>query len=889
MKSVLLATQIHIPPQAGQAIPRKRLVDAVETGLPIYKLILVAAPAGYGKTTFLSQWARSSQVPVAWFSLSEAENDIERFMRYMFNAWEQVHPGIRESSLGVMLEGPMADITAVLAGFVNLANEMPEHTAFVLDDYHLIEDDNIHQALTFLLEHLPNTVHLVLSTRADPPLPLARYRARAQILELRTEDLQFGLEETADFFHHLMDLELSGDALDNVQSQLEGWAAGLRLVGLTIRHRPPGSSALIISGKHRFVADYLNQDVIAGLPDDLNQFLLQTSILDRLSGPLCDAVTEKQDGQVTLEKLERENLFLVALDDRREWYRYHHLFGDFLREELNHRYPEQAPELHRRAARWFLDHELVEQAYYHALAADDLELMGLLINRYANAKLQAGEFSDLKRWLDALPPEWYTAYPVLGLARAGYLAYTGAFEECLRMVDEVENRLAHLASEDARQQMARVKAVRCFMACTVNDLNQAQSYAGQALQDLPEEDLGFRPVIYAALGDTYRQNGLWDEARQCYQQALTFTHSPSVRVQSAHVYGALADLDLRQGRLQSAANYWRRALESMQERENWGRLPLPVTGWIYTRTAELLYEWNELEAASDHLARGRERAELGGDVRTQIAGLILAARINQAQGELEKAAEFLEQARPLVEQAPFPEWAARYERCQLELWLAENRLRAAVAWSNEMLVSSVLEERPESEITRLAIARVLIIQGDPPAVERALALLDHLLESARDGGWVGIAIEGLGLQALAYQQRGDGPAALAAIEPALRMAETEGYLRLFADLGLPMARLLQEVHSRGIMHAYVEKLLEVFESDLSAPAATGQKLPEALSSREQEILELLAAGLTNREIAEQCVISPETVKKHVSSIAGKLGVSNRTEAAARARSLGLLD
>jgi LuxR family transcriptional regulator, maltose regulon positive regulatory protein len=513
--------------------------------------------------------------------------------------------------------------------------------------------------------------------------------------------------------------------------------------------------------------------------------------------------------------------------------------------------------------------------------------MALVFDRYANAKLMAGELSILKRWLDTLPKQWLSTHPVLDLARAGYLAYTGSFDACLRVVNEVEERLKATASEDAPRQLARVKSVRCFMACMSNDLPRAESFAGQALRDLPQEDLGFRPGIYAALGDTYRQNGLWEEARQCYLKALDFTQAPAVRVQSAHVYGALADLDLQQGRLQNAAGYWKKALAFIQDRENWGHLPLPVSGWIYIRTAELLYEWNELESTAEYLSRGLERAELSGDVRTQLAGYILSSRLHLSLGELEKAAGLIEQARQLVEQAPFPEWIDKFERCQIELWLAENRLRAPVLWADEKL-RSISQDRTESGVAQLSVARVLIVKGDRPSIERALTLLENLLKISEDEGRVGMVIEALALQALAEWRRGGWPSALTALERALRLAESQGYLRLFVDLGLPMGRLLQEARSREIMVDYAARLLDAFGSELASPGAPVRVLPEPLTAREQEILELLAAGLTNREIAGQFVISPETVKKHVSSIYGKLGISNRTEAAALARKLGLL-
>jgi LuxR family maltose regulon positive regulatory protein len=886
MKLSLLTTKLQIPPQPLHVVRRARLIDAIEHNIPHYKLIQISAPAGYGKTTLLAQWAHSSRFPVAWLSLSEEDNDLDRFLRYLLAVWQEVQPGVRESPLALLLGSWLPDSEAALSAFINIANDASNYAVFVLDDYHLIEDPTIHQALTFLLDHLPPTLHFVLVGRAEPPLPLARYRARYELLEFRAEELQFLLEETADFLSQ-MRLELSYDEVVTLQTQLEGWIAGLQLVVLSLQRRLAGADKLVVTGKHRFIADYLGEDVLAPLPDNLRHFLLQTSILDRLCGSLCDAIIEGQDSHDMLQRLERENLFLMPLDDSREWYRYHWLFADFLQEELKRRQPDRVAQLHRRAARWYLTHDLPEQAFDHALDGDDVELTVKIFDRYLNAKLLGGEFRVVKRWLDSMPAAWVAAYPVLDLGRAGFLAYTGAFEACIRCINGVEQRLQSAEKEDVRWQLARVTAVRCFIACAQNDLGQAEALADQALRDLPHEDLGFRPAIYAALGDSYRQNARWEEAKACYLEALNFTHVPAIRAQSAHIFGALADLDLRQGRLRNAASYWSKAMTAIQKRENLGHLPLPVIGWLYTRLSEILYEWNELEEAWKHLLQGLERAELGGDPRALIAGYLLASRLKLTQGDDEGAAEYLERARPLMEQASFVEWVSRFQHCQLELWLAQDRLRTAVAWADEMLQSGELEERPESEVAQLALVRVLIVKGDTPSLEQASVHLARLLQAAEAEGRMGILIRALALQALADWRRGNSTGAMTSLERALRLAEPEGYVRLFADLGLSMARLLQEARTRTVMPGYISTLLAACGVDSSTDSLS-VPLPEPLTPREQEVLELLAAGLTNREIGEKLVVSPQTVKKHTGNIYGKLGVGNRTEAVGRARELDLL-
>ncbi|MCC6188509.1 MAG: tetratricopeptide repeat protein [Anaerolineales bacterium] len=887
MYASLLATKLRIPDHPARLAPRPRLTQLLEQAARRQRLTVVSAPAGYGKTTLLADWAHTTHNPVAWLSLSDTDDERDRLLRSLLAAWERIQPEVAGEPPGVLLSAQGPNPEAVLSAFLNSAAQLPAGLVFVLDDYHVIQDPAVHEALAFLLDNAPPRLHFALGTRVEPPLPLARYRARGQALELGAEDLRFSPDEAARFLSQALGGALPTQAAQRWLDQLEGWAAGLQLAALSLRQRGGASpGAARPSGQQRYIADYLSQDVLDRLPAEVQDFLLRTSILESLSASLCEAVTAAAGGQAMLERLERQNLFVQALDDERIWFRYHPVFAGFLRGELNRRHAAEVAELHRRAAAWYLRHDLPEPALDHAVAGESAELAVDIIDRHFNVKLNGGEFKVVRRWIDALPAAWYAAYPTLGLMQAGLLAFSGDVEGCLRQIDVVEQQVAAKGAA-AGWPMARVMAVRCFIACATNDVPAAESYAGRALRDLPADDTSSRPGVYGALGDAYRRNGRWAEARECYLKALGVTHSPTVRLYAPTIFGALADLELMQGRLQAASGYWRKALAAVRDPENFGRLDLPLIGWVYIRMGELLYEWNQLAEAWDHLSRGLQHAELGGDVRALIAGRVCASRLRLAEGDIASAGAYLEQARPLVEKAHFPYWAARFDRLQLEFWLAQNRLRAAVDWSDRQLEAGAFEGQPVNETAELAVVRALIVKSDTPALQRALALVERLLAVVEAEGRAGMAIEALALQALARQARGERAQALVLLERTLRLAEPEGYVRLFADLGLPMGRLLQSARSRDVRPNYVATLLAAFGPEAAALAGPS-RLPEPLTARERDVLRLLAAGLTNREIAGRLVISPETVKKHRANLYGKLGASNRTQVVARARELSLL-
>jgi LuxR family maltose regulon positive regulatory protein len=867
-------------------VRRERLRTVLDENVPYHRLILISAPAGAGKTTLMADWARSTARPAAWLTAGREDADPERFLRYLLAAWEKVRPEIGESDFAALLSSPAPDIQAALDAWLHAAERMPGQQTFCLDDYQQITDPAVHEALTFLLDHLPPNLHFILTTRNEPPLPVARYRAHRQLFEIDAKNLNFTPEETETFLNRSMALELAPEQVAALQVGTEGWAAGLQLAALGL-HRSPGEPGLpTVSGRQRFIADYLRTDVLARLPEAMQRFLLRTSILERLSGSLCEAVSGERGGQAMLERLEQENLFVIPLDDRREWFRYHSLFAEFLQAELQRRQSGEVSELHRRAERWYAAHDLPDPAFRHALASGDPREVVRVGEQYIALKILSGDLAELGRWLDAIPADWYAAQPMLRFARAAFLLQIGAVDACVRSLDKLEAEVAPAESPAERRLIARIQSLRCGLACFRNDLKMAETFSDQALPELGEDDLFFQAMTYFNLGDTYRRHGQWEQAEANYRKVLQFAQAPFFRFLAVHEHGALADLYLRQGRLRRAAEHWRKALAAVRERQTWGSIPLPVAGWVHIRLGETLYEYDRLLEADAHVLRGLELAELGGDMQARIVGYLAVGRLRLAQGDELGAEAYLEKARPLVEQAQFPDWAGRFERLQLELWLAQDRPRAALDWAESALAATSKDETG-SEAARLAAARALTVCGDAGSVQRAAGLLKRLAQAAADEGRIGVQIEALALQSLADWRRGEHPGARAAAESALRMAEAEGFVRLFVDLGLPMARVLQAARDRAVLPEYVDRLLEAFEDGLAGEAES--PLPEPLTSREHEVLELIAAGLTNREIAAELVISPGTVKKHTGNIYGKLGVSSRTQAAARARELGWLN
>ena len=881
MDQSLSAARIRVPPLPDRVVNREQLTQRLEREVPRHKLVVVAAATGYGKTTLLAQWARASRHSIVWLSLDDDDDDVGRLFRSLTAAWESVRPDVASSPLALLARSFEPDRDRLLASFLDVASDGEGHTVFVLDDAHLLDDSAVISAMERVIQRLPSSVHFVLSGRAEPGLPLARYRARREVLELDTTDLQFLPAETDAFLRDVAGLRLPDDEVSSLHEQLEGWPAGIYLVSLAINRRPEMPRPVVVGGRQRFIADYLRDEVFNQLADDDRRFVLQTCILDELNASLCDAVRDSRDSREVLDRLERVRAFVVPLDNDREWYRYHRLFAEFLRDELSRHDQSERATLHRRAAVWRLDHQMPDAALHHAIQAEDVDLAVAVTERHAFAMVVGGEVRRVERWLGTVPDSWFVAQPILALARAAVLLLRGALDACSQRLDALETTLRGASRPDIARRLAEVNAIRCFVACFVNDLPTAEACAERALPDLPADDLNFRPGIFGALGDTYRRNGRWREARTSYMKLLDYAHAPASRSEAVHLCGALADLELLQGHLHQAAVYWRQALALVERPEYRGTVPLPLAGWVYLRYGELLCEWNQLSDAWSFVSRGLERAELGGDGRTLVAGYLAAARIRLAEQDSDGAAEFLERVRPLLEGLPLAEWISRFGRLQLDIWLAQGQARSATSWAERVDIPPP----PDGDAVSLAVARVLLLDGRADSISRSQSIVRSILARAEAEGRLHVEVEALALLALIWWRRGDQATAMTSLERALRRAEPEGYARLFTDLGMPMTQLLREARSRGVMPEYVTRLIDTLGpmSGDHSPA-----MLEPLTRREQEILELLGAGLTNQKIAERLSITAETVKKHAGNIYGKLGARGRTDAVARARAAGML-
>jgi LuxR family transcriptional regulator, maltose regulon positive regulatory protein len=901
----LVTTKVRLPRRRPELVPRPRLREAL-VRYEGRRLTLISAPAGFGKTTLLSEWLEDRSRdgrPVAWLSLEEADNDPARFLAYLVTALRSdLGEGIGEGVLAALRSPEFPPVEAVVGALINELADVRHEVTMVLDDYHVIHSEPVHETTSFLLEHLPENVHLVISSRADPPIHFAKLRARDQVTEIRAADLRFTTEEATVFLKGVMGLALSAADVEALEQVTEGWIAALQLAALSMRDREDVSGFVeAFSGSNRYVLDFLAEEVLERQPEGVSEFLLKTSVLERMSAALCDALTGRSDGRQMLERLERENLFVIALDDERRWYRYHHLFADFLRSRLQREHPERIRELHRRAAAWYERNGWMSEAVRHALAAQEHDRAADLVEHMARKMWNRGEVMTLLGWLEALPEETKRRRPQLLIQYSAALLWVGRLDEVEPLVREIERAvgvsgegrdedLRPSADEPLRQVLlGGVAAIRSWRAFLKGEPHGAIALAQRALALLPEKDLELRAFAAFRLAEAHRT------ADDLEAASAAFAETAELGRAAGHDYLVLsamcrqAKLQMAQGRLRKADHVLQRALLFAVER---GGDSLPATGEVKVVVGELLYEWDELEGAARRLKEGIRLAERMGQFDTLVDGYVALSRAEMAQGNAESALETALEASKLAQRSGAAEAIVEAAAWNARLHLARSDLTAAALELERAAGTPAVSVSIVRETAQIARARLTVARGEH---DEALRLLEELRQSTEAVGRTGKLIEILTLKALALWERNKREQAVGTLTRALALGEPEGFVRTFVDEGATVGELLSvilEARQRGhpdanrIPARYLAKLLAVLAQESDAPGAV-ERLSEPLSERELDVLALIAAGRSNVEIASSLFVSMSTVKTHINNLYRKLGARSRTQALARARELDL--
>ena len=907
MASPLLETKLYIPRLRRGVVARPRLIRRLAGGAES-KLTLISAPAGFGKTTLLAEWLSVDPADgrsVAWLSLDPGDNHATLFWTYLIAALETVAPGIGASALQLLQSPQPPPIEAVLATLLNELGAVRGDIVLVLNDYHVVDAHDVQDGMAFLLEHLPPQVHLVITSRADPALPLARLRARGELVEIRAADLRFTPDEAAAYLNDAMGLDLAARDVAALERRTEGWIAALQLAALSIQGRDDVAGFIAgFAGDDRYIVDYLVEEVLHRQSDGVRSFLLQTSILGRLSGPLCDAVTGRDGGKAMLEALDRGNLFLVPLDDQRRWYRYHQLFADVLRARLLDEQPDLAPELHRRACEWCEENGDRSEAIGHAMAGGDLERAADLVELAIPAIRQGRQEATARVWLEALPDELIRGRPVLSVGYAGALLIRGELEGVEARLRDAERWLSPqqegpngpdtpptamvVADErEFRRLPATIAVYRAAQALAIGDVANTVRHARRVLDLVAEDDHLLRGSAAGLMGLAYWTSGDLETAHRSYADCMASLEKAGHLSDMIGCAIAMADIRIAQGRLREATGTYERGLRLAIER---GAPMLRGAADMHVGMSELSLEQDDLGAASQHLLTSRELGEHAGLPQNAHRWRVAMARLRQAEGDLDAALDLLHEAERLYQGDYFPN-VRPIAALTARVSVAQGRLGDALVWAREQGLSagddlSYLREFDHITFARLLLARSIQDRAELPARE-ALELLERLLQAADAGSRTGSVIQVLVLQAVARQRQGDIPGALVPLERALTLAEPEGYVRVFVDEGPSMASLMEAAAKRRIAPDYVRHLLAAFGTSGDSPRVT-QDLVEPLSDRELEVLRLLATDLDGPGIAGELVVSLHTVRSHTKSIYAKLGVNNRRAAVRRAGELGLL-
>ncbi|MCW2757519.1 MAG: ATP-dependent transcriptional regulator, MalT-like, LuxR family [Nocardioidaceae bacterium] len=876
MPAPLLETKLYLPRARAGLVPRPRLTERLGAGAEA-RLMLVSAPAGFGKTTLLAAWL-TGRPAVAWLSLDRNDNDPATFWTYVIAALQTVAPEVGTTERALLAAPRPPPIDVVLTTLLNDVGALESDIVLVLDDYHLVEAREVQDAMAFLIDHLPPRLHLVIAGRADPAVPLARLRARGELVEIRAADLRFTPDEAAAYLNDGMGLRLTANDVAALDERTEGWIAALQLAALSMQGRDDVSGFIAgFTGDDRYIVDYLAEEVLQRQPADVRDFLLQTSLLGRLSGPLCDAVTGQSGGRAMIEDLDRGNLFLVPLDDRRQWYRYHHLFADVLRTRLLDESPRFVAELHRRASDWYAENGDRSEAIAHALAGGHAVRAADLVELAIPGTRRDRQEGTLRSWLERLPEEVVALRPVLCNGYAGALLSTGEVAGVDRLLGDAERwlagrgpdaaRMVVVDDEEFRRLPSAVAVHRAGLSLATGDPSATVAHARRALDLLEEHDHLGRGAATALIGLASWASGDLETARDAYASSVGSMLDAGHLADALGCSIALADIQTTQGRLRDAVRTYTQALRLTSEH---GEPLLRGTADMYVGMSTLHFERNELDDARQLLERSDKLGEQNGLPQNRYRWRLSMARLQEALGEPGEALVLLDEAERvyvgdfLPDARPVPSVRAR-------AWIRQGRVDDALEWACENGLSADDSLAYLREHEHVTLARALLAARE---TERATGLLERLLDAADAGRRTGTVIEVLVLLALA--RRSPEP-----VERALALAEPESYVRTFVDEGPPLGALLRQ--ARGTAPAYVGRLLTARGEPRSAPV--GQPLVDPLSRRELDVLRLLGTELSGPEIAGELVVSLNTVRTHTKNIYAKLGVSSRRAAVRRAAEL----
>ena len=886
-----LRTKLYVPPLQSTWVSRMRLLKRMDEGFE-RKLTLISAPAGFGKTTLLVEWIHQKKIPVAWFSVDKKDNDPVHFLIYVIAGLQTLEPGIGKAALTLLQSPQPPPLESILINLINDISCIPTNATLVFDDYHAVDAKPIHDLIAFLLDHLPEHMHLVMATRSDPPLLLARLRSQNQLTELRAADLSFTTNETADLFKKRLNLQISTNDIQLLETRTEGWIAGLQLAALSLHGRKDPSNFLkTFKGDHRYIADYLTEEVLNRQPDQLRNFLLQTSILERLSASLCDAVTGQDNSRQVLNTLENANMFVIPLDEERCWYRYHHLFADLLEQRLRVKQGDLVAELHRRASQWFAKNGFKNEAVDHALIAQDYPQAAQLIEEIAEIEWDRARESRLLQWFKKLPDKRIDANPKLCIFYARELFKSGYLDNAEKRLHAAEHMLESTSISDVNKEglLGRIAVIRAYMSTRTGDLSRTIYFSSQALKLLPRRDLNWRSVAATTLGMGYGSDKLV-ESQQAFVEAMKISKAAGNIYYHIFAGSCLGSIIFKRGKLKEAKDISRQLLRLAIEN---GIEQTGIVGSLYANLGMIFCEWNDIDEGIRLLNKGIELSELGRDPVILASCQVGLLRALMYRMDFAGAFKLMENINERTGHFTLPPWITNtISALNVFFWLGSGKLNAALQWAQERGLSIDDNIDGSHELEYIALAHILITQNKLAEADR---LLQRLIENAKAGDRVYMMIEMRLMRALIFKAKQDTAAALTELKFALSLAEPGGLIMIFVSKGKSVAELLEEICAvkkrdhddtkAGFSLSYAKKIWSVFQAG-TTPKIDG--LMDPISERELEVLYLIAAGLSNREIADKLFISLNTVKTHTKNINSKLGVNSRIKAVARAKELGLL-